>query len=128
MPDYKEQMIEGKAWQRACRIVIENPLGEIPQVNFVEEIITPGIGVNQHRLVGNIPYKFDNPDELITIIDPETNEPTKTAYPVGLAQLIIYSLYWKLALGRDSAIKADADAAISAPEVVATPDSAKGVI
>ncbi len=44
---------------------------------------------------------FD-PNEIVTIIDPITNLPTDKKYPTLIAQLIIYSMYWKKALERDN--------------------------
>ncbi len=35
--DYKEQTISGKEWQRCVRVVIENPYGGKPSINFIEE-------------------------------------------------------------------------------------------
>lgn len=125
MADYNEQTLTSKMWQRACRIVIENPLGEMPTVNYVEEeVIQLPDGTTKHRLLGNLPFKFDDPMKLVTMINVETNEPTKETYPVGLAQWIIYSLYWQLATERDikPIIVPKADPVEDQP----TPSAAKG--
>jgi hypothetical protein len=40
MADYKEIIVEGREYQRHCRLVLENPLGGTPSFNFVEEKVT----------------------------------------------------------------------------------------
>ena len=101
MADYKQTDIAGSKYQRACRIMIENPIGGPPSVVFVEEEITTVTGQNPiHRLVGRLPVAYD-PNEMVTMIDPTTNLPTETVYPASLAQWIIYSIYWKKAGERD---------------------------
>ena len=59
MADYKEQTIAGKSWQRCVRVVIENPYGGTPSINFVEEKalnIDGGITTN---LCGNLTTSFN---------------------------------------------------------------------
>jgi hypothetical protein len=119
MADYKETDLIGKKYQRACRIVIENPLGEAPTVNFVEEEVTILSGdVKNHKLVGSMNYAVDQ-NEMVPMIDLETNLPTETVYPVGLAQWIIYSLYWKKVGERDNPVVPDPPAE---PETPVEPD------
>ena len=40
MADYKEKEVAGKSWQRACRVIIENPYGGLPTITFVEQEAT----------------------------------------------------------------------------------------
>lgn len=101
MADYKESSLSGTKYQRACRIMIENPLGKIPRATFVEEEVTIEPDGVTHKLAGSLSMAFD-PNELVTMIDPLTNEPTEIQYPVSLAQWIIYSLYWKKTAERDA--------------------------
>lgn len=102
MPNYKEEQIINSKYQRACKIVIDNQLDKIPQVTFIEEEITIlSDGSKTHKLVDTIKLDFD-PNEMVTMIDMETNLPTETVYPTSLAQWIIYSLYWKKATDRDN--------------------------
>lgn len=39
-PNYKQSEVTGTQWQRAIRVVIENPFGGVPSINFVEETAT----------------------------------------------------------------------------------------
>ena len=102
MPNYKETTVSGTKWQRGCRIIIENPLDQTPQVTYVEEEITVVGEEKIHRLVGSLQASFDYPDLSIPMIDPVTNEKTTTEYPLSLAQWILYSYYWYLADKRDN--------------------------
>lgn len=36
-PNYNESSVAGTQWQRACRVVIENPLNGTPSLMLVEE-------------------------------------------------------------------------------------------
>jgi hypothetical protein len=103
MANYKEQEITGSQYQRACRVIIENALDETPTVNFVEEEITILPNNKNHKLIGSLQMTFD-PNEMVTMVDPETNELTETVYPASLAQWIIYSLYFKKANERDNPV------------------------
>lgn len=38
-PNYNEASASGNSWQRACRVVIENPYNGQPYITFVEEKI-----------------------------------------------------------------------------------------
>lgn len=104
MSNYKEQEITGSKYQRACRIMIDNPLDETPTVNFVEEEITIISDTDKsHKLIGSLSMTFD-PTEMVTMVDPITNALTETVYPASLAQWIIYSLYFKKANERDNPV------------------------
>ncbi len=39
-PNYKESQVAGTQWQRAVRVVVENPLNGTPSLMFVEEQAT----------------------------------------------------------------------------------------
>jgi len=109
--DYKESLAPvTKKHQRACRVMIENPLGGIPTATFVEEEITTYSDGTPptHRLVGSLSMTFD-PNEMIPMIDPKTNLSTETLYPASLAQWIIYSMYWLKAGERDNPPKIEAE-------------------
>lgn len=104
MPNYKETTITGNKYQRACRVMIENPINKTPTVSFIEEEITINSDDNiTHKLVGSLNMTFD-PNEVVEIINPTTNLPTGQKYPTAIAQLIIYSLYWKKARERDAKV------------------------
>lgn len=62
MPDYKESTIAGTKWQRACRVVIENPLSGTPSIMFVEEEAINTGGKTITNLVANCGVAFDSAD------------------------------------------------------------------
>lgn len=104
MPNYKETTLVSTKYQRACRIIIENPLGKVPSVNFIEEEVTiHDDGTKSHKLVGSLNMVFDS-NEIIEIIDPVSNEPIGKSFPVTIAQAIIYGLYWKKVKERDQSL------------------------
>lgn len=65
-PNYKESNVTGTQWQRATRIVIENPFGGIPTVNFIEEKATQLGESVITQLCANLIVAFDpgNPAHL----------------------------------------------------------------
>lgn len=110
MPSYRESVISGTKWQRACRVVIENPLDHDPTVTYVEEEVSVmADGARAHRLVDRLAMTIDDPSLMIPMVDPETNEVTETQYPLQLAQWILYSLYFYLAGKRDNAANTEPD-------------------
>ena len=76
MPDYKETDIAGKRWQRANRVIIENPYGQIPHLNICEqtavqmgdEVMTTDLGVTlsaQFDEAASFPLRNPLTDELL---------------------------------------------------------------
>ena len=62
MPDYKESDVTGKTWQRAVRVQIDNPLGGVPSIMFVEETVTKIGDKNIKEMVANLSTTFDAND------------------------------------------------------------------
>lgn len=74
MSDYKESTIAGTSWQRACRVVVENPLNGTPSILFVEEqAINLGEQVISN-LSGNLSTQFDAENQLHMAIYEKLNE------------------------------------------------------
>lgn len=74
MADYKESSVAGTSWQRATRVVIENPYGGTPSVNIVEEkAINLGEQVISN-LSGNLSTQFDAENQLHMAIYEKLNE------------------------------------------------------
>lgn len=72
--DYKESSIAGTSWQRAVRVVVENPYGGVPSVNIVEEkAINLGDSVITN-LCGNLSTSFDAANPLHMAIYEKLNE------------------------------------------------------
>lgn len=84
MADYKETEVTGKSWQRASRVLIENPYGGIPMITFQEEEATEIGNKTVTRGCGSVGTQFDaqNADHV-------------TVYT------ILNSLYMALAAARD---------------------------
>lgn len=74
MADYKESSVAGTSWQRAVRVVVENPYGGAPSVNIVEEkVINLGDSVIT-KLCGNLTTTFDPDNPLHMTIYEKLNE------------------------------------------------------
>lgn len=103
MADYKETLVEGKAWQRAQLIIISNHLGQIPTVHYQEEeIIKLGDKQLQSPVGSGLSYTID-PTGAIALRDVETLELTGMTIPVALVHQALFSDYINRALDRDSA-------------------------
>ena len=73
-PNYNESTVTGTKWQRACRVVIENPYNQIPSINFIEEEIV-NLGDNFiANPVSNCYVNFDSNNELHADIYIKLNE------------------------------------------------------
>lgn len=66
MADYKEKEVAGKSWQRACRVMIENPYGGTPTITFVEEEATQLGQKVTMKDCGSVGVQFDpqNPTHI----------------------------------------------------------------
>jgi hypothetical protein len=103
MADYKEQIATGKSWQRCHRLVIENPMGSIGKVIMYEERVIDLEGTKVSNQVSFCEKTFDPITGTITLLNPETNEPTGQVVTHLELYNILYSLYIQTALARDSA-------------------------
>lgn len=75
MADYKESAITGSKWQRAVRVVVENPYNGQPSINFVEEeVISLGDGTVVTKLVANLTDSFVATDVLHQELYTKLNE------------------------------------------------------
>jgi hypothetical protein len=103
MPNYKESAVAGTKYQRACRVLIDNPLNGTPSIMFVEEeVVSSGEGQEITRIVSNLSAPFD-PSGTFPGLDPETNLPVGRDITHGEVYALLYSLYMNLATQRDSA-------------------------
>ena len=104
MADYKEQTINGTAWQRAYQILILNPLGQVPIVRYDEESV---INLNDNQQIkqpiSTLGYTVD-PEAIIELRDPETLELTGNTVPVALIHQALLSDYLNRALERDNPV------------------------
>lgn len=74
MADYKESNVSGTSWQRAVRVVVENPYGGIPSINFVEEKAINLDGNITTQLCSNLTTQFDAENPLHVDIYTKLNE------------------------------------------------------
>jgi len=103
MGDYKESTLAGTSWQRAVRVVVENPLNGTPSIMFVEEqAINTGSDIIT-RPVANLSCSFD-PSATFPALDPTTNEPVGRDITHGEVYGLLYSLYMDLAKKRDAQV------------------------
>ena len=103
MPDYKQAILSGIAWQRCRQVVIENERGSTPTVRFdEEEVIAMQDGREIKRSVGSVALAFD-PSKEIPLRDPATGELTGETSSFGAAYALLYSAYLDAAQARDIA-------------------------
>lgn len=65
--NYKSTEVTGEAWQRVCRVQIDNPHNAIPSLLMVEEEVSPKSGGRfSYETVANLSCQFDpsDPDDV----------------------------------------------------------------
>lgn len=103
MSNYKQSEITGESWQRAARVVIENPRNGVPAITFIEEkvivngeeIIVPAGSVSE-------PFLPENYLEEFPLYHPETGEIVGSATYQDV-YVILHNLYLHVAAKRDGA-------------------------
>lgn len=103
MSDYKARPVSGTAWQRACQIVIDNPLDAQPRVSFQEEEVMTIGGETIRKQVQGITIGY-TPDSVIDLYDPTTGEALGSSMTHEQMYVAIWSLYRSLAAARDSGL------------------------
>lgn len=85
--------IAGESYRRCNQVVIDNPLSGPPSISFGQEtIIGTGSGQVAHIPLQPINMDFDA-NNVITIINPETGEPTGGTIAIAEVYALIYSAY-----------------------------------
>lgn len=93
MPNYKQNSITGEAYQRANQVVVDNPLGGIPRISFLEqEIITLSDGRVLQNNVPGCAIEF-SPNNTFPLINIDTDVPTGVVVLHSDLQVMLYSLY-----------------------------------
>lgn len=100
MADYKETTEICRKWQRAFRIVIENPYNSEKTVTFFEEEIVDIDGEVLKRPAGNLKITF-NATDAFPGLDIDTGLPIGRDVTHGEVYSLMYSLYMHLAKQRD---------------------------
>ena len=121
MADYKETNALGKAWTRAFRLVIENPMGQLGSIRFFEEQVVV-IGDTTTKQESGFCSADFNPEATIQLRNPLTGEMTGAYIPQALLYQVLFSLYMDAAEARDTlaglALAAAEMEVIVAPEQV----------
>ena len=103
MANYQQADVTGASWVRANRIVIENPLDGVPNIQFAEEKAVL-IGTDMLRSpFGAVTENLTNPATSFPILNPMTGEDTGTTATHGDIYVLLHSLYINLATKRDAA-------------------------
>lgn len=59
MADYKETTVSGTKWTRAVKVIVENPLGQLPTIQIVEEDVINASGAQIKQTVDVLNCAFD---------------------------------------------------------------------
>lgn len=105
MPNYMESSVVGTQWRRACRVLIENPLNDLPSIMFVEENALSLADDVHTSICANLNAPFDSAVSF-PVLDPATDLPVGRDATHGEIYALLYSLYMSLAKARDAAAAA----------------------
>ena len=102
MSNYKETSVTGSEYVRCKEIVILNPLNGAPSIQYIEEQATV-LGADKviTQPIGMVSESF-NPDTVIELRNPETNELTGATVTHAEMYQMLYSAYIQVALQRDA--------------------------
>ena len=73
-PNYNESTVTGTSWQRAAKVVIDNPYNKLPSITFVEEEVISVEDKIITEVVDNITCSFDSNSALHADIYIKLNE------------------------------------------------------
>lgn len=120
MANYNELDVNSTSYQRAKSIHVTNEYGKDPYVSFSEELVVelPG-NEAAHKELGVVGEGFTatNKDEVVTLVDPVTGNPSAETITYAEIYNALRSLYLHLANKRDQSLaqlEADRLAAIAA--------------
>lgn len=98
--DYNESVVEGKEWQRANRVVIENEYNGTPSIMFVEEVVVQLADRTVKTPCGTLVEQFDPLKEFpIRAADGSLTGETMS---YGMVYVLLNSLYRNLTDARDT--------------------------
>lgn len=107
MITYNQKTIDGESWERARRIVFENPLDSVKSVKIIEESVIRLNGRDIIEPIGSKEFKLSSAEDYgktFDLIDPATGLLTGETVSYGDIYQIIFSLYIKLKKEEDGAI------------------------
>jgi hypothetical protein len=101
MADYKQTTHVITQWQRCFRAVIEHQRGEVPRIEFLEEVVTIN-GEETRQQVPGCAVVYE-PTELVPLRSPVDDEPTGQTISQAEVYALLYSVYRYAADKRDAA-------------------------
>jgi hypothetical protein len=101
MPDYRETTATGKAYRRCYKLEVNNPLGAVPSIRFLEEEV---LEVGETCVTRPNTEMFVKMDSMTSIqaLDPSTGLTTGQVLTHNDLYAILYSAYMHAARKRDS--------------------------
>jgi hypothetical protein len=101
MPNYRQTALSGERYTRAKRVVLETPLGGVPQAAFIEQDVLIVGEETITRDTGAINAAMTDPNTAFPLLNPADDSVIGEATYAEVYALI-YSLYRKLAADRDN--------------------------
>ena len=101
MAEYKESQITGSEYTRCNQVVISNPLGETPQIQFHESRVVKMADRHLTETQGVLQIAFDA-DKEVPLLNPETLEPTGQSMTMQQMYVALFSAYIQAAVARDT--------------------------
>jgi hypothetical protein len=116
MADYKQSAVVGTSWVRSYNVALMNPIdGEVKAVFHEETAVALGDGKTLTQSIGSCGEVFtpENAGESFNLIHPETGAVIGSA-TYQEVYVLMASLYLHVAVKRDAAVIAAAEAAAQA--------------
>lgn len=104
MSFYKPRKTTIESSQRCYRLVGESPLGGVPRIDFLEEMVTVTDGIAEKKPVAGCSLVLD-PLAIIPLLDPLTGIALGRSVTHGDIYTILYSAYRNAAELRDKVKK-----------------------
>jgi hypothetical protein len=101
--NYQESNITGTQWRRAHTAVLYNYYGHVPSIQFSEESVLEVEGQAFRKETEVLAASY-NPEGVIALRNPETDELTGQTLSHPEFYAILYSLYRQLADERDTRV------------------------
>ncbi len=106
MPNYNQQSIDGTVtdYQRSNKVIVINELNEIPEITFMEQIVT-SLPDSRKIITGTTKCsdKMIDPTEAFNLLNPEDDSVIGMSNYQG-AYILLYSLYRYVASKRDTTL------------------------